>query len=337
MSEQDLHGLTLEQFDGRELEAACQSVVATSPHAALDLSAAQAFAASAPDALLELPAWDAPRMALPEDMVPAWLLAYNAVNFCYWPDSGPRWAAVVDDDVVGADDEALGIMAAFAEAIRCGVPLDDGRWLTTLDASSLDALLPTAPGHGELPMAEARAAGLRELGRAYAEYGGATGLVAHADGDGAALVEVLVDALPSWRDERICAGTRLRYRKRAQLCVAMLHGRLGGESYGALSNLDKLSAFADYRLPQILRGRGVLRLSDALADRIARGELLEVGSAEECALRAGAVAGAAAVAAALEALGRPSQPLVVDHLLWRSAVAEQHVLPPFHRTRTTDY
>lgn len=314
----------------------CARVVARSPWVCVDEAAVSALAAAAPP--IEPPRWDDPGMLRgPPERQVAWLLAYNAINFSYWPDAGPRWRTVVGGVEVGGDDEALGIMVAFAAALERGVPLDDPAWLTRVDAATLEALLPAAPGAGRLPLFDARVAGLRELGRGLAAYGGAAGLVRAAAGSAVALVDGIVAAFPSWEDVRADGGDVLVFRKRAQLCTAMIAGALGGVGLGAFHDVARLTVFADYRLPQILRGTGVIALEDGLAARIARGDALAKGSVEETAIRAATVYAAERLRVALAADQPAITALDVDHLLWRLAVDRQDHLPPFHHTRGTDY
>jgi len=233
---------------------------------------------------------------------------------------------------VGQGDEALGIMVAFAHQIRRGTALWRGRVLQSVGPDDLGAWLAAAPGAGTLPMLDERAAGLRELGAALDAHGGALGLV---DVDtAAALVERLVTACPSWEDTR---GPALPFRKRAQLCTGMIIGRLQGQGPGDLADREALTAYADYRLPQILQGLGVLTLAPALADHIAARRELARGCDEEIALRAATVVAAEWMRQALVPLWPHVTMLEVDHLLWRQAVARQEELPEFHRTRTTDY
>jgi hypothetical protein len=276
------------------------------------------------DALV-VPEWSGAAMFEgPDEAVVGWLLAYNAVNFSFWPDDGRRWCARVQGEEVGRDDEALGVMAAFAQGLRDGVPLIDGRFLAAVEPDTVEALLAPAPGAGRLPMMAERVEGLRELGRAYLKLGGPMELVRGAGTSALAVVQRLASACPRWDDHRVWRGERVRFLKRAQLA-------------GGFRGLDRLTVFADYRLPQILRGTGILALDPELGARIDNEEHLEAGSPEETSLRAGAVHGAERFRQCLCERGLDVNALMVDYYLWRSAVSLARDLPPHHRTRTTDY
>jgi hypothetical protein len=304
----------------RELAAACRWVVESSALVEFD-----EVAVDIPPELRQLPPWDDdPFAEVSDEQALAWLVAYNAVNFSYWPDSGPRWYVQQGGVEVGRDDEALAIMAVFA----CE-PVHDVDWLGTMDEARLGRILAPAPGAGVLPLLDVRAAALRELGAALRAHGPVARWVEEARGSAVAFAQGLARRLPSWSDRRTFRGRPLHFLKRAQLCTAMIHGRLRGEPF---RDVEQLTAFADYRLPQILQGLGLLRLAPSLSASIEAGELLAVDSEPEVALRAAAIDGAERLAASTGL-----STLVIDHFLWRTAVARQDELPAHHCTRCTDY
>ncbi|MEC8422610.1 MAG: queuosine salvage family protein, partial [Myxococcota bacterium] len=152
------------------LRQGCAEALAAQDRVRVDRSAIVAVAnqrVGADD--LRSPTWAVPGdPGSDPEALAAWLLAYNAMNFSYYPEPGcVRWAALVDGEVVGRDDEALGVMASLGAAARHGEPMADGDHLAEMGAADLERLLPTAPGHGPLPMAAERLRGLKELGRAY--------------------------------------------------------------------------------------------------------------------------------------------------------------------------
>jgi hypothetical protein len=117
------------------------------------------------------------------------------------------------------------------------------------------------------------------------------------------------------------------YLKRAQLALAEVAGHLA-ES-GTSVELD-VTAFADYQVPRVLRGIGVIEYSDSLAARIERQELIAEGSREERAIR-----GATIIACKEMAQWLGTSDAAIDNYLWtkRNAVGNT----PFHLTVTTDY
>ena len=96
--------------------------------------------------------------------------------------------------------------------------------------------------------------------------------------------------------------------------------------------------FADYRVPQILRVKGVLRYSPALAERIDRREVLGFGSEEEVEIRAATIQAVERVREALVRLGATEvKSVYLDWLLWQEGEAAKDRIAPHHRTLTVFY
>lgn len=67
-------------------------------------------------------------------------------------------------------------------------------------------------------------------------------------------------------------GKRISFYKRAQILVADSWGIMEARGEGSLVNMDWLTMFADYRVPQALVHLGALRYSDALMRALKNGE-----------------------------------------------------------------
>jgi Potential Queuosine, Q, salvage protein family len=106
-----------------------------------------------------------------------------------------------------------------------------------------------------------------------------------ASGSAAALVNLLVRDFPCLRDEHCFEGRTVRLYKRAQILVADIWACFNGESYGAFDDIDKITMFADYRIPQMLHSLGVLMFSPPLEGRVRRREELRSGENREVELR----------------------------------------------------
>lgn len=91
-------------------------------------------------------------------------------------------------------------------------------------------------------------------------------LIEAANGSAAALVNLLARDFGCFRDEHVFEGRRkpIRFLKRAQILVADLWACFEGEDYGEFRDIDKITMFADYRVPQILNTIGCLSYSPTL-------------------------------------------------------------------------
>ncbi|KAH8160474.1 hypothetical protein CIB48_g7770 [Xylaria polymorpha] len=115
-----------------------------------------------------------------------------------------------------------------------------------------------------------------------------TDLIEAADGSAAALANLLARDFDCFRDEFRFEGRRkpIRFLKRAQILVADLWGCFNGESYGAFRDIDKITMFADYRVPQILATLGCIGYSPPLQALIAGKAIIASGSKYEMQIRA---------------------------------------------------
>src|SRR5258708_37655145 len=139
-----------------------------------------------------------------------------------------------------------------------------------------------------IPLFEQRLQNVHEVGRVLLDrYDGQfANAVEQADHSALRLVLLLAQQFSSFHDVASYRGHEVRFFKRAQICVADLHGSFGGKVWGAFTNLDKLTIFADYKLPQVLRQYDVLAYHANLAERVDNQELLEPGGEAEVELRA---------------------------------------------------
>jgi hypothetical protein len=208
--------------------------------------------------------------------------------------------------------------------------------LSEADCADLFAQDTTDPLISELMGLFARA--LNDLGTLLSTrfHGQATRLVESANARASRLIDIL-SGMPFFEDIEMYGGRQIPFFKRGQLLAADLALALGGKKWGAFEDLDRLTIFADNLVPHVLRLDGVLDYDSDLIARIARGEPIPAGSAEEVEIRAGAIY---AVHRLVQRL-RTSDPTVteqrLDYLLWNRGQSSQYKAVPRHRTRTVFY
>jgi hypothetical protein len=246
----------------------------------------------------------------------AFFLTLDAINF------GSGWFPTLRkrDGRSGYFTIALGLRDRFRTR---------GAWspaeLRALAARDVAAVLGQDPGH-ELMALFARS--LNDLGAHVAAAGGFLAVVERAGGSAVALVEELA-GWECFADASPYAGRSIPFYKRAQIAAADLH--LAGVA--DLSDLHRLTLFADNLVPHVLRLDGVLRVDPALVARIEAGELLAHDSPEEVELRAGAVHAAELIHAA-----RPDlTPQQIDQSLWTKGGGARYKAVPRPRARCTAY
>ncbi|QSS62992.1 DUF2419 superfamily domain-containing protein [Histoplasma capsulatum] len=112
-----------------------------------------------------------------------------------------------------------------------------------------------------------------------------TSCIEEANGSAAVLVNLIADNFPCFRDRTRFEGKEVRFYKRAQILVADLWACFRGKSYGKFHDIDKLTMFADYRIPQMLHTLGCLLYSPPLETHIRQRKLLPSGHRWETELR----------------------------------------------------
>lgn len=265
------------------------------------------------------------------------ILAASLLNFAYTDfATGVRFDQVTEDAVY-ADSDAL--LYCLHRALAEGIDVLDGAYLAQVTTDDLRRLF--RGGTTELQMLDERAAILREAGTALVERyeGRFHNLVAAASpalyDDGNGLLELLVRDFPRFDDSVEYNGHTVRFYKLAQLAFWFLHVSLPGGL--GISDLDRLSAFADYIVPVGLRVLGILRYSDALDQAIDDGKLIEAGSPREVELRAHTIYATALLTDEVNALRPPELQVIVPQIDARFWVPFHKTHHPHHLTRTIYY
>lgn len=256
-----------------------------------------------------------------------YILLLDALNFSFWGE--PRWQITFGGAQLGG---YWALAAALKRAIEEGIDLTSANVLAHLETSRLAHIL---RGEHTIPMLDERADNAREVGQVLnRRFGGQfTNLIEVAHFDAGRVAEMVVEHFQSFRDEVEYHGRRVKFYKRAQIVAADLYGVFGGDMWGRLANLDALTCFADYKLPQILRRFGVLEYGKTLADRIDRCVEIPAGSDDEIEIRAATIAAVEHLRARLNALNS----VQIDWALWEAAQGEPPDGKPYHHTRTVYY
>jgi hypothetical protein len=264
----------------------------------------------------------------------AYLLILDSINFCFWPKPGEvKWEVQYKSETLSG---YYALAASLKKALDSGVPITRADYLAHI---SLDTLKKILGGKGELQLMEARAHILNELGELLAkEYGGEAHSLVEAAGNSALnLVGLLVENLPSFRDEAEYYGTKIYFYKRAQIFAADLYGAFAGKAWGNFKDIDKLTAFADYKLPQVLRHVSILRYEQALEHKVDHGIFLEAGSPEEIEIRANTIWAVELIRQELTQMGKKLRAFEIDWILWNLGQQREFKAKPYHKTVTTFY
>lgn len=264
----------------------------------------------------------------------AYLLVLDSINFCFWPALGnPKWEIVYQCEKLSG---YYALATSLKKALESGVPLTNAQYLAELSLKEFKKIL---GGKGDLQLLESRVQSLNELGQMLMlEYQGkAYNLVEAAAQSAIQLVRLVAEKLPSFRDKAEYQGKKVFFYKRAQLFAADLYGALQGKEWGFFHDIDLLTAFADYKLPQVLRHIGVLRYEKALAQKVDHHTLLGAGSPEEVEIRANTIWAVELIRQELLAREKNLKAMEIDWILWNLGQQEDYRKHPYHRILTVFY
>ncbi len=259
------------------------------------------------------------------------MLVFDSVNFCYWGE--PKWTVEYNGEKY---DGAYGMIASLRRAIDNKIPVLSAEFLSKLTVAELERIL---EGNIAIPLFNERLIALREVGIVLmSKYeGDFANLVKEADGDAIELLNLIINNFPSFNDFSYYNNQKVFFYKRAQLLVSDIYGVFKGEGYGNLKNVDKLTAFAEYKITQVLRKFGVLEYSQELAKKIDNKIHIPKDSKEEVEIRANMVHAVELLKAELAERGYSVTADQIDCHLWLMGQEKSPSDKPYHRTRTIFY
>ncbi len=311
----------------------------------IDQRAVDRVARQLADTAGEPPVWDDTLhfRGTPEEIA-GWVVVLDALNYCFWPQ-GPdpnvrwrvTWRGVTHD---GYDALAAALHRAVVDD---GEPIWDRDWLKDMDAGKVAHILRGDAGGPEIPLLEDRIICLRNLGDPRHEREARPADIAiDARGSAVRVVRLAIRRYTMFEDTTVWRRRdglvlEVPLLKRAQILAADLAGALAGTDLAITKDLELLSAFADYKVPQVLRHLGALRYAEPLSAWIARRDPIPPNDPREVAIRAGTVQACERIVAAARGMGLEITAAELDWRLWRLGQSLPSDVAPYHRTVTTRY
>ena len=312
-----------------------KNVVQKSWQVRVDQDALVRFSRNLREAGTEVPHWDHLYHYFDggKDTV-SYLLILDSLNFCFWPLPGnTKWEIEYESRKLSG---YYALAASLTRSLRSGIPITSAEYLAKLSKDELRDIL---AGQGDLQLLDQRLQILRELGKALLQdYNGKAHRMVEAAGNSAIeLVRLLAEKLVSFRDTALYQGHSVYFYKRAQILAADLSGAFDGKAWGRFTDMDKLTSFADYKLPQVLRHLGVLHYAPALARKVDQMEFIDPGSLEEIEIRASTIWAVELIRQELAHSGKNLKAFEIDWILWNLGQRDDFKIKPYHRTVTIFY
>jgi hypothetical protein len=257
----------------------------------------------------------------------------DSINFCFWNvQEKERWE-------IEKDGKRIHGYYAFSYAIKNAL-LTDKRLFNASYLSSItfDDFSKIFKGRGELLLLKERHEIIREnfkiLKKKYS--GKALNLVMAGESDVNKLVELIIRDFSTFGDYSEFGAQTIYFFKRAQLFISDINYALQGKNAGYFKNMEDLTIFVDYKLPQLLESEGILVYNEKLKNKIKNHELIERDSKEEIEIRSNTIYACETLLAELNKLGKNLTSSNLDWMLWVLSKKNKPQLP-YHRTITINY
>lgn len=272
----------------------------------------------------------------------------DTLNFCFWtPGNATKW------QVSGATGY-FALCAAIRRALDEGIDFTNPAFYAHMSAAQLAHILRgDDDGRTACPLLAERLQCLHQVGEhLLAKYDGDfANCVRSAGGSAQRLLRLIVDEFPCFRDEAEFGGRLVALYKRAQITIGDVWACYEGRGLGAFDDIEAITMFADYRVPQVLHYFGAIEYTPALMETLRADRMLANGSAEEVEIRAASIH-------AVELLKRRVREqlvadgerfagvettrvnsILLDHFLWdyRRRFEGEREWVPFHKTISIYY
>lgn len=260
-----------------------------------------------------------------------YVLVLDALNFYFWGE--PRWRVNIGD---ASENGYWGLTMALQRALAEGYQITNARTLASISTTDVARIL---RGESVIPLFSARVHNLREAGTGLLTQPGESliGCIEQSSGSVEDLLRRVITLFPSFVDVRTYDGRAIPFYKRAQILISDLAAAFSGQGEELFDDLSVLTAFADYKVPQVLHQLGIIRYSPRLEAALRSLQLIPADHPWEVEIRAATIVAVADLASASSSPGELVPEYAIDWHLWAlGQTGGEHRLP-YHRTPTIAY
>ena len=259
---------------------------------------------------------------LPTETIINFLLVYEAIDFSFW--GNPKWTI---DTPTGKEDGSIALLYVILKYVR---------EKNTTDFSNItkDEFREVLKGNVEIPLFEERYHIIRDVSRIVNEnmngnfYEFIKGITIDME-----LFNIIIKYFPNFKDERKYREKTIYFYKLAQLLTSdILHIRELKENIKV--DYSHLVGCSDYKIPQVMRGLGILEYSDKLSNIIDNKKEIEVNSDYEIEIRANMLVAIDLIKKKLE---NKVCAIDINDYIWSQGRNKNIELKPYHLTRNTNY
>lgn len=235
-------------------------------------------------------------------------------------------------------------------ALKQNYDITNAKYYSQIDEKTLRDIFRSDDGVTEVPLLSKRLDCLHEVGKVLLDKweGKFENVLQAAKGSAVKLLDLIVSEFPCFRDEADFEGERVSLYKRAQILVGDIWACYRGEGLGKFEDIQQITMFADYRVPQVLVHFGCIEYSEELLKRLKTEEIMQNGDAMEVEIRGASIYVVEQVKDMVIKELVSKYPhistdnvnsILIDHFLWdyRRAHAKELEYIPFHKVFSVYY
>ena len=261
-------------------------------------------------------------LELPVETIINFLLIYESIDFSFW--GSPKWSIETDSDKL---DGSIALLYALLKYVKKSKTTD----FSNVSQECFSNIL---KGNIEIPLLEERFKIIKEISTIVNEkmQGNFYQYIKHITSD-SELFETIIKYFPSFKDERTYNNQTIYFYKLAQLLTSdILHIREQKEKIEV--DYTHLVGCADYKIPQILRGIGILNYDDELSKIVDNQIEIPTNSIYEVEIRANMLT---VIDMINQKLNHKYSSIDINDYLFMQKKNKNLTLKPYHLTRCTNY
>lgn len=250
------------------------------------------------------------------------LLIYEAIDFSFWGE--PKWTVSTDS---GMEDGSIALLYVLLKYVK---------EKNTTDFSNItkEEFSDILKGNIEIPLFNERYRIIKNVSKIVNENmdGNFYKYIKSIKEDNE-LFKTIINHFPNFKDERKYNGKTVYIYKLAQLLTSdILHIRNVKENIKV--NYSNLIGCSDYKIPQVLRGLGILEYSIELSNIVDNKQEIKENSDYETEIRANTLV---VIDKIKNKLGNKICSIDINDYIWGKSKNKDIKLKPYHLTRCINY
>ncbi|XP_066260299.1 queuosine 5'-phosphate N-glycosylase/hydrolase [Euwallacea similis] len=242
-----------------------------------------------------------------------WLFVVDTLNFCFWHNEGEEgWK-------VEGYSGYYALCAAINRALKENIDILNPKFYSSLTEAQLKNIL-RSDTKVKVPLLSERVKCLHEVGTALLENFEGTFeiVVKQSENSAKKLLELIVNNFKCFQDVATYKNQEVAYYKRAQILVGDIWACFRGQGLGYFKDLDEITMFADYRVPQTLLWYGVIEYGEYINKKLKENYVFHNGDIEEQEIRGCSIHAVELLKVYVneKLKDKKINSILIDHFLW---------------------